>query len=272
MFFTFFVKCSEIFKAENSFGIVFAIYPYSCVGKRDNVVRFLHLFKFGLVVLQNLFLEGGRQSWDSRPFFLSFCKTTFSFGAAIMLTDVLTDTGGRTAARACVNVSACDDSSRPRCARRSRIIRPAVAGVSSFIIILKIVLPNHRPAQRRQCRTKGRGCDNKNLFLEGGRQSWDSRPFFLHTDSITLLICKQKHGRQFSHLVKIYPSTYISHPIRFRQGTKHAYNFGKTELYVYFCCQYEVQIPRGRRCATRFSAWIPVLFIKYFNILAYGFH
>lgn len=51
MFFTFFVKCSEIFKAENSFGIVFAIYPYSCVGKRDNVVRFLHLFKFGLVVL-----------------------------------------------------------------------------------------------------------------------------------------------------------------------------------------------------------------------------
>ncbi len=55
-------------------------------------------------------------------------------------------------------------------------------------------------------------------------------------------------------LVKIYPLTYISHPIRFRQGTKHAYNFGKTELYVYFCCQYEVQIPRGRRCATRFSA------------------
>ena len=28
----------------------------------QGVVRFLHLFKFGLVVLQNLFLEGERQS------------------------------------------------------------------------------------------------------------------------------------------------------------------------------------------------------------------
>ena len=155
-----------------------------------------------------------------------------------MLPDVLTDTGGRTAARACVNVSACDDSSRPRCARQSRIIRPAVAGVSSFIIISKHnhIMPSYQPAQRRQCSIKVKVCDKGDLFPEGGRQSWDSRPFFLRTDSITLLIYRQKRSRRFSHCVKIYSLTYISHPMCFRRGTKHAYRFGKTELYDYFCC------------------------------------
>ncbi len=35
-------------------------------------VRFLHLFKFGLVVEEGFLFEDGRQSRDSLPFFLRF--------------------------------------------------------------------------------------------------------------------------------------------------------------------------------------------------------
>ena len=50
--------------------------------QRDNVVRFLHLFKFGLVVLQNLFLEGERQLWKLPLvlFYDKFCKNYWRFG------------------------------------------------------------------------------------------------------------------------------------------------------------------------------------------------